>query len=68
LNSIASSRRRSVHGQRYPNVRATNAPGDARQAQQLGGKTILLVTELPQVTISLFADPEGHVIGLAKGR
>jgi hypothetical protein len=25
------------------------------------------VTELPQVTIALFADPEGHVIGLASG-
>ena len=37
------------------------------KAQQLGGRTILPVTELPQVTIALFADPEGHVIGLAKG-
>jgi uncharacterized protein len=34
---------------------------------QLGGKTILPVTELPEVTIALFADPEGHVVGLAKG-
>jgi predicted enzyme related to lactoylglutathione lyase len=37
------------------------------KAEQLGGKTILPVTELPQVTIAMFADPEGHVIGLAKG-
>jgi hypothetical protein len=37
------------------------------KAEQLGGKTIMPVTELPQVTIALFADPEGHVIGLAKG-
>ena len=37
------------------------------KAEQLGGRTILPVTELPQVTIALFADPEGHVIGLAKG-
>ena len=37
------------------------------KAEQLGGKTILPVTELPQVTIALFADPEGHVIGVAKG-
>jgi predicted enzyme related to lactoylglutathione lyase len=36
-------------------------------AEKLGGKTIMPVTELPQVTIALFADPEGHVIGLAKG-
>ena len=37
------------------------------KAEQLGGRTILPVTELPEVTIALFADPEGHVIGLAKG-
>jgi uncharacterized protein len=37
------------------------------KAEQLGGKTIMPVTELPEVTIALFADPEGHVIGLAKG-
>jgi len=37
------------------------------KAEQLGGKTIMPVTELPQVTIALFADPEGHVIGIAKG-
>ena len=37
------------------------------KAEQLGGKTIMPVTELPQVTIALFADPEGHVVGLAKG-
>jgi uncharacterized protein len=37
------------------------------KAEQLGGKTIMPVTEFPQVTIALFADPEGHVIGLAKG-
>jgi predicted enzyme related to lactoylglutathione lyase len=37
------------------------------KAEQLGGRTVLPVTELPQVTIALFADPEGHVVGLAKG-
>lgn len=36
------------------------------KAEQLGGKTIMPVTELPQVTIALFADPEGHVIGLTR--
>jgi hypothetical protein len=25
------------------------------------------VTELPQMTIALLSDPEGHVIGLVKG-
>jgi len=37
------------------------------KANELGGKTILPVTELPMVTIALFADPEGHVVGIAKG-
>ena len=34
---------------------------------QLGGRTILPPTPvMPTVTIALFADPEGHVIGLVK--
>jgi uncharacterized protein len=37
------------------------------RAEALGGRTIMPVTELQQVTIALFADPEGHVIGLFKG-
>jgi uncharacterized protein len=37
------------------------------KAVALGGSVIMPVTELPQVTIALFADPEGHVIGLASG-
>jgi uncharacterized protein len=38
-----------------------------KKAEGLGATTILPVTELPQVTIALFADPEGHIVGLAKG-
>ena len=30
----------------------------------LGGKTIMPPTVLPQVTLALFADPEGDVVGL----
>jgi predicted enzyme related to lactoylglutathione lyase len=37
------------------------------RAEQLGGKTMMPVTELPQVTIAMFADPEGNIVGLAKG-
>ena len=37
------------------------------KVESLGGRTIMPVTELPQVTIALFADPEGHVIGISKG-
>jgi predicted enzyme related to lactoylglutathione lyase len=34
----------------------------------LGGKTIMPVTEMEMVTLALFADPEGHVVGLVKGQ
>ena len=34
------------------------------KAEQLGGRTIMPPTELPQVTLALFADPEGNVIGM----
>jgi len=37
------------------------------KAEALGGKTVMPVTELPQVTLAMFADPEGHVIGIVKG-
>lgn len=37
------------------------------KAEELGGKTVMPVTELPQVTLAMFADPEGHVIGIVKG-
>jgi hypothetical protein len=37
------------------------------KAVALGGSVVMPVTKLPQVTIALFADPEGHVIGLAGG-
>lgn len=37
------------------------------QAESLGGKVVAPVTEIPdQVTFALFADPEGHVIGIVK--
>jgi len=40
-----------------------------KRAEQLGGKTILPPTEIPQfhLTFAMFADPEGHLIGLSKG-
>ena len=48
-------------------VGADNPQAVLDKAEQLGGKTIMPVTELPEVTIALFADPEGHVVGIAKG-
>ena len=37
------------------------------KAEQLGGKTVMPVTELPQVTIALVSDPAGNMVGLVKG-
>lgn len=34
------------------------------KAKQLGGKELMPVTKLPDVTIAVFADPEGHPVGL----
>jgi uncharacterized protein len=31
-----------------------------------GGKTVLPVTEMPMVTLAIFADPEGNIVGLVK--
>ena len=40
-----------------------------KRAEQLGGTVILPPTEIPQfhLTFAMFADPEGHVIGLSRG-
>jgi uncharacterized protein len=37
--------------------------------EQHGGKTVTPVTEVPNmVTFALFADPEGHIVGVFKGQ
>src|SRR5215207_8596194 len=37
------------------------------KAESLGGKTVMPVTEIPNiVTFALIADPEGHVLGIVK--
>ena len=37
------------------------------KAEALGGKTVMPVTEIPDlVTMALFSDPEGNVIGIVK--
>lgn len=38
------------------------------KAEQLGGKTIMPPTELPDfnMTFALFADPEGHIVGMTQ--
>ncbi|MBI4234591.1 MAG: VOC family protein [Chloroflexi bacterium] len=38
-----------------------------KRAQQLGGKTIMPPTEIPNmVTMAMFVDPDGNVIGLVE--
>ena len=37
-------------------------------AERLGGKTIMPRTVTPDVTMGIFEDPEGHVIGLVEAR
>jgi uncharacterized protein len=48
-------------------VDSDDPAGDLERIEQLGGRTVLPATEIPGgPTIALFADPEGHVVGLAK--
>jgi predicted enzyme related to lactoylglutathione lyase len=39
------------------------------KAEELGGKTVVPPTELPDfgLPFAFFADPEGHLVGLSKG-
>jgi predicted enzyme related to lactoylglutathione lyase len=36
------------------------------KAKRLGGTVLMPVTKLPDVTIAVFADPEGHPVGLVQ--
>jgi uncharacterized protein len=38
------------------------------QAEKLGGKTVVPVTEMEMVTFALFTDPEGHLVGVVKNQ
>ena len=38
------------------------------KAEELGGKTVMPPTEIPDiVTLAMFSDPEGNLIGMIKG-
>jgi uncharacterized protein len=48
-------------------VESDDPAADLERIESLGGATVLPTTEIPGgPTIALFADPEGHVVGLAK--
>jgi uncharacterized protein len=48
-------------------VQAEDPQAVLDDAVRLGGKVLMEVSEMPQVTLAMFADPEGHVIGVVKG-
>ena len=49
-------------------VQADDPQAALDRAGQLGGKTLMPVTKVnDQIDIALFADPEGHVVGIVKG-
>ena len=46
-------------------VHTDDPKGTLAKIEKLGGRVIMPLTEVaPETTIALFADPEGHVIGL----
>jgi len=46
-------------------VHADDAAATLRHVEELGGRVLMPLTEIaPGTTIALFADPEGHVVGL----
>lgn len=47
-------------------VETTDVTKSLAEAERLGAKTLLPRTVLPDVTLGLFSDPEGHVIGLVE--
>ena len=63
-------------GQTFPGTRSwvtfyTETPDvttSLAKAEALGGKVIMPRTALPGVTVGVFEDPEGHVLGLVEAR
>jgi hypothetical protein len=46
-------------------VHTEDPQGTLRKVEAAGGRVLLPLTEVaPETTIALFADPEGHVIGI----
>ena len=63
-------------GQAYPGTRpwttfyveTPDVAASLAQAGRLGGTIVLPRTVMPDVTLGVFEDPEGHVIGLVEAR
>ena len=60
----------------YPNTRSwvtfyvetPDITASLADAERLGGRVVMPRTELPDVTLGIFEDPEGHAIGLIEPR
>jgi predicted enzyme related to lactoylglutathione lyase len=48
-------------------VDVSDLDGTLKKAEALGARTVLKPTQTGPVTIAMFADPEGNMVGLAKG-
>jgi predicted enzyme related to lactoylglutathione lyase len=61
-------------GQIYPGTRAwvtfyvetPDVTASLKKAETLGGKVVMPRTTMPGVTLGMFEDPEGHVVGLVE--
>ena len=50
-------------------VEVSDPPAALDKAESLGGKTVMPVTEVPDiVTLALFSDPEGNIVGVVKAQ
>ena len=48
-------------------IETDDLKGTLAKVERLGGKTVMPPTKAGPVELAMFADPEGNVIGLAKG-
>ncbi len=63
-------------GQTFPGTRpwvtfyveTPDVAASLAKAEGLGGKVVMPKTKMPDVTLGVFEDPEGHVIGLVEAK
>ena len=49
-------------------VETPDVSASLAEAERLGGRVVMPRTEQPDVTLGVFEDPEGHVIGLVEAK
>jgi predicted enzyme related to lactoylglutathione lyase len=49
-------------------VETPDVTASLAEAERLGGRVVMPRTALPDVTLGVFEDPEGHAIGLVEAR